>query len=47
MDESKALEREAIALWNQYGLFLPAPVKAFMRKLAAFNGWAELGAKIK
>lgn len=47
MSQTNELEREAIALWNQYGFFLPAPVKAFFRKLAVHNGWTELEKKIK
>lgn len=39
MDE---LEREAIVLLNQYGFFLPAPVKAFLRKLADRLEWKTL-----
>ena len=35
------LEREAIALVRQYGVFLPSPAKAFLRKLAAHLGWTE------
>lgn len=41
------LEREAIALIRQYGLFLPAPAKAFFRKLADHLNWTELQKAIK
>lgn len=40
--ENKELEREAVALVNQYGFFLPGPVKAFLRKLAVVQKWANL-----
>ena len=40
--ESKELEREAIALWRQYGFFLPSQAKDFLRKLAAFLKWQDL-----
>ena len=36
------LEREAIALVKQYGLFMPAPVKAFLRKLAERLEWENM-----
>jgi hypothetical protein len=41
-NDSKALEREAIALLNQYGFFLPAAVKHFLRKLADHLEWTDL-----
>jgi hypothetical protein len=44
MDE---LEREAVALVKQYGLFLPKPAQEFLRKLAAHMQWKELGKWIK
>lgn len=47
MSESEVLEREAIALIKQYGLFLPAPAKAFFRKLAAHLNWTELQKALK
>jgi hypothetical protein len=36
------LEREAIALVNQYGWAMPTTVKKFFKKVAAFNGWKKL-----
>lgn len=47
MSESDTLEREAIALIKQYGLFLPAPAKAFFRKLAAHLQWTNLERALK
>jgi hypothetical protein len=41
------LEREAVALIKQYGFFLPAPAKAFFRKLAIFLNWQELTKELK
>ncbi len=41
-NEDEKLEREAVALWKQYGFFLPSPVKAFLRRLAAFLSWQTL-----
>jgi hypothetical protein len=46
VDESKELERQACALINQYGLWLPAPAKAFFRKLADFLNWQDLKGKL-
>ncbi|WP_156396935.1 hypothetical protein [Noviherbaspirillum sp. Root189] len=40
--QHQELEREAVALWKQYGFFLPGQVKGFLRKLAAFLNWKEL-----
>lgn len=40
--KSEELEREAVALVKQYGLFMPAPVKAFLRKLAIHLQWETL-----
>jgi hypothetical protein len=37
-----ALEAKACALVRQYGFFLPAPVKAFLRELAEHLGWEKL-----
>lgn len=43
MDESKELEREAIALWKQYKFFLNRPtVRGFLVRLAVFLNWGEL-----
>lgn len=47
MADNKELEREACALIKQYGLFLPAPAKAFFRKLADFLQWHELKGILK
>jgi hypothetical protein len=44
-----ALEREAIALFNQYGAvlrFVP-PVREFFLKLALFLNWQDLTKAIK
>lgn len=41
------LEREAIALWKQYGFFLPSQAKAFLRRLADFLNWQELQGAMK
>jgi len=38
----QALEREAVALYRQYGYFLPGPAKDFFRKLAIHLKWQEL-----
>jgi hypothetical protein len=42
MNESEQLEREAVALINQYGLFLPKPAKAFFKRLAVYLKWNQL-----
>lgn len=42
MDDSKELEREAIALWKRYGFMLPSTVRGFMGRLAVFLNWREL-----
>lgn len=42
MNDTSDLEREAVALLRQYGLFLPAPAKAFFRKLADRLKWDNL-----
>jgi hypothetical protein len=39
MDE---LEREAVTLVNQYKWVLPAPAKAFFKKLAQHLNWKNL-----
>lgn len=41
------LERRAVALFKQYGLFLPRPVKEFFRDLAAHLNWQDLMKGIK
>lgn len=40
--ESKAMQREAVALYRQYGFFLPGPAKDFFRKLAIHLKWHDL-----
>lgn len=45
--ENEELERQAVALVKQYGLFLPAPAKAFFRKLAAHLNWNDLKGILK
>lgn len=40
--ESKALQREAVAMYRQYGYFLPGPAKEFFRKLAIHLHWHDL-----
>jgi hypothetical protein len=42
MSESDQLEREAIALVKQYSWVLPAPAKAFFKRLAKHLNWANL-----
>lgn len=42
MNEADELERQAVALIKQYGLFLPAPAKAFFKRLAVHLKWATL-----
>lgn len=40
--ESKSLQREAVAMYRQYGYFLPGPAKEFFRKLAIHLHWHDL-----
>lgn len=40
--EHDELERQAVALIKQYGLFLPKPVKAFFKRLAVHLKWEIL-----
>lgn len=42
IEQGQALEREAVALYLQYGFFLPGPAKAFFRKLAIHLQWQDL-----
>lgn len=42
IEQGQALEREAVALYRQYGFILPGPAKAFFRKLATHLQWQEL-----
>ena len=42
IEQGQALEREAVALYRQYGFILPPPAKAFFRKLAIFLQWQDL-----
>ena len=41
------LQLEAVALIKQYGFLLPAPAKAFFRKLAVFLKWHDLTKALK
>jgi hypothetical protein len=41
-ERSHALEQQAVALWRQYGLFLPKQARAFFKDLAEFLGWENL-----
>lgn len=41
-EQGRALEREAVALYRQYGFLLSGPAKAFFRKLAIHLQWHEL-----
>lgn len=45
-DKNAELERRAVALVKQYGLFMPAPVKAFLREMAEHLNWNDLKGKI-
>jgi hypothetical protein len=45
--EGAELQRQAVALVKQYGLFLPAPAKAFFRKLADYLKWDDLKGILK
>jgi hypothetical protein len=40
--DSRALEREASALWKQYGFILPSTVRGFLVRLAAHLNWNDL-----
>jgi hypothetical protein len=42
MNESDELERQAVALIKQYGLFLPKPAKEFFKRLAVYLKWNQL-----
>lgn len=42
IEQGQALESEAVALYKQYGFFLPGPAKAFFRKLAILLQWQDL-----
>lgn len=46
MNPDLELESEAVALIKQYGLFLPAPAKAFFRKLAIHLKWDRLTSQL-
>lgn len=41
-DQGQALQRQAVKLYQQYGLFLPGPAKDFFRKLAIHLQWQDL-----
>lgn len=45
--ESQELERQAMALVKQYGLFMPAPIKEFLKKLATYLQWETLKGTLK
>ena len=45
--ESQELERQAVALVNQYRWALPGPAKDFFRKLAVFLNWQQLTKELK
>lgn len=47
MDKGAELEREAVALWKQYGFFLPSQVRGFMLRLAAALNWQQLTEAMK
>lgn len=42
MTKSEELEREAVALVNQYRWALPKPAKEFFKRLAEHLGWQNL-----
>lgn len=42
IEQGATLEREAVALYQQYGFFLPGPAKTFFRKLAIHLQWQDL-----
>lgn len=46
-DKNTELERRAVALFKQYGLFLPRPVKDFFSELADYLNWQDLKKGIK
>lgn len=41
-EQGRALERQAVKLYRQYGLFLPGPAKEFFRELATHLQWQDL-----
>ena len=41
-EKGLALERKAVALYRQYGYFLPGPAKEFFRELAIHLQWQHL-----
>ena len=47
MDKNIELERRAVALVKQYGIYMPRPVKDFFRELAAHLNWQDLLKGIK
>lgn len=47
MDKNTELQGRAVALVNQYGFFLPRPVKEFFHELAAFLNWHDLTKALK
>lgn len=46
-NKNSELERRAVALFKQYGLFLPRPVKEFFSELADHLNWQDLKKGIK
>ena len=42
IEQGAALEREAVALYRQYGFILPGPAKSFFRKRAILLQWQDL-----
>lgn len=42
LEQDRRIECEAVALYRQYGFFLPGPAKAFFRKLAIHLQWQDL-----
>ncbi|WP_426078879.1 hypothetical protein [Janthinobacterium sp. PSPC3-1] len=41
-EKGRALERQAVTLYRQYGFVLPGPAKAFFRELAIHLQWHDL-----
>lgn len=46
-NKNAQLEARAVAMFKQYGLFLPRPVKDFFSELAEFLNWQDLKKGIK
>ena len=45
-DKNAEMQRRAVALVTQYGLFMPGPVKTFLRELADHLNWNDLKGKL-